>query len=122
MPSSTSKPTPSVNPYEPEANPLLGHPTGRLMAGFATMAHGYENTVVISALLQFTSSLLVTQIYHPHIGRMVDKYCADLTEMVAEKEAGVRAANARALEPERPKGKAKGKKARAVRRKAAFRD
>jgi hypothetical protein len=121
MPSATSKPKLAINPYDSEANPLLSHPTGRLMAGFATMAHGYENTVVISAVLQFTSSLLVTQIYHPHIGRMVDKYCADLTEMVADKEAGIRASNARALEKEQPKGKAKAKKARAVRRKAASR-
>lgn len=121
MPSATSKPT-SVNPYDPQANPLLSHPTGRLMSGFATMAHGYENTAVISALLQFTSSLLVTQIHHPQIGRMVDKYCADLTEMVADKEAGIRAAHPRALAKGRPKGKAKAKKARALRRQAAARD
>jgi hypothetical protein len=121
MPSATSKPTLPINPYNPEANPLLSHPTGRLMSGFATIAHGYENTSVLSALLQFTSSLLVTQIYHPHIGRMVDKYCADLTQMVADKEAAGRALNEGALEKGRPKGKAKAKKARALRRKAASR-
>jgi len=121
MPSATRKPT-SVNPYDPQANPLLSHPTGRLMSGFATMAHGYENTAVISALLQFTSSLLVTQIHHPHVGRMVDQYCADLTEMVADKEAAGRASHAGALDKGRPKGKAKAKKARALRHKAASRD
>jgi hypothetical protein len=121
MRSETSKPT-SADLYERDANPLLATPTGRLMAGFATMAHGYENKVVFSALLQFTATLIVTQIYSPHLGRMVDKYCDDLTRLVTDREAAIRAAHARSVEPERPKGKAKAKKARAVRRKAASRD
>ena len=102
---------------DPAPDPFPNTPTGRLAVGFATMAHGYENTAVISAMLQFTSSLLVTQIYQPHIGRMVDKYCADLTEMVADKEAKIRAAYPGPL----ANGKAKAQKARPVRRKKSAR-
>jgi hypothetical protein len=110
MPSSDKAP---INPYDE---------TSRLVMGFATMAHGYENSQVISALLQFCSSLLVTQITPAHIGVMVDKFCADLTELVAKKQADIRASYARTLEKERAKGKAKAKKARAVRHKAASRN
>jgi hypothetical protein len=110
---------PRINhPFDPQANPLLASPTGRLMAGLAALAHGYENQQVISALLHFTSSLIVTQIHHPVLGRIVDKYCEDLTQLVADKEAALRAAHPNPV----ANGKKKAKKARAVRRKAASRD
>ena len=98
-------------------SPFRNTPIGRLATGFATLAHGHENTAIIAALLQFTSSLLVTQIYRPHLGRMVDKYCADLTEMVADKEAKTRAADPSPV----ANGKAKSQKARPLRRKKSAR-
>jgi hypothetical protein len=99
-----------------ENSPLLTTPTGRLTAAFATMAHGYSNPEVISATLQFASSLLVTQIVPKHRAVMVDKFCLDLTQLVADKAAGS-AAHPRKV----AKRQAKAKKARPVRDKKAAR-
>lgn len=104
------------DPFNLGDNPILGSPTGRLMVAFATLGHGYENAEVISALLQFTSSLLLTQIVPSHRGRMVDKYCDDLIQMVSDKEADLRAAHPDQMAPQAKDADKKAKKARSVRR------
>jgi hypothetical protein len=110
---------------EPPA-PLSNEDVGRLLIAFGACSHGYDNRIVVSALLQFASSWLVTQVLPRMRSRMVDKFCDDLMELVADKEAKLRAhdqtpvglgAAIRSIaHPRAQKGKTKAAKARAIRR------
>lgn len=103
-----------------DAAPLSDSDVGRLLISYGVASHGYDNRIVVSALLQFASTWLITQITPRHRGRMVDKFCDDLLELIADKEAKLRAHDSPGLARQsraHPKGKkAKAEKARPLRR------